>query len=138
MKTNLKIGDKSYKVEILEIDNNLIKVVVDGEECFFKKEGDEVILLEEGGLLSFLGFKEGEKDLRYIGEEKVIKAPIGGILSKILVKKGQKIKRGDVVVVLLSMKMENEIIAESPGTVQELKVKKGDAVNKGDILIVLE
>lgn len=138
MKTNLKIGDKSYRVEILEIGNNLIKVVVDGEECFFKKKGSEVIPLEEDGVLSFLDFKDGEKDLRYVGEEKIIKAPVAGTLSKILVKKGQKVKRGEVVAVLLSMKMENEIISESPGIIQELKVKEGGTVNKGDILMVLE
>ncbi len=138
MKTNLKIGDKIYKIEILEIDNNIIKVAVDDEEYFFKQDGEDIILLEENEIFSLFGFDEEEKNLHYIGEEKVIKAPISGTISKVFVKNEQKIKKGDIISILFSMKMENEIIAESSGIVKKLKIKEGDTVNKGDILIILE
>jgi len=64
-------------------------------------------------------------------------APLAGNIYKVNVKKGQKIKTGDVVVVMEAMKMETEIRAPASGTVIQVAVKEGDAVQVGDILVSL-
>ena len=53
------------------------------------------------------------------------------------VSNGQAVKKGDVLVVLEAMKMENEIYAPCDGTVAAVNVSNGDAVESGKVLVVL-
>ena len=64
------------------------------------------------------------------------KAPAGTILA-VNVKPGQAVKRGDVLVVLEAMKMENEIMAPNDGTVGTVNVAKGQSVQSGATLLTL-
>jgi biotin carboxyl carrier protein len=67
-----------------------------------------------------------------------IKAPMPGLVLKVLVTPGQAIKKGDPVLILEAMKMENVFKATSDATVKEIKVAELTAVEKGEVLIVLE
>lgn len=67
----------------------------------------------------------------------VISAPMSGTIFKTLVKPGDVIKNGQVVLVLEAMKMENEIFAPCDGTVSEVRVSEGAAVQPGDVLVVI-
>lgn len=64
-------------------------------------------------------------------------APLPGVVLEVKVTVGQKVKAGDVLLILEAMKMENEIMASQEGTVAEIRVGKGDSVNSGDVLVVL-
>ena len=66
-----------------------------------------------------------------------ITAPLAGTIFKILVKEGQAIAEGDVVVILEAMKMETEIRAPGSGSVISIVVKEGDAVQVGTTLLML-
>ncbi|BCL60395.1 acetyl-CoA carboxylase biotin carboxyl carrier protein subunit [Desulfomarina profundi] len=66
-----------------------------------------------------------------------ISAPMPGTVISILVGQGSSVKKGETLLVLEAMKMENDIKAPSDGTVQEIKASEGASVNAGDILIVL-
>jgi glutaconyl-CoA/methylmalonyl-CoA decarboxylase subunit gamma len=63
------------------------------------------------------------------------KAPIPGTISAIKVDLGQAVARGDVILILDAMKMENEVCAESDGTVTRIFVEAGNMVNTGDPLL---
>lgn len=65
-------------------------------------------------------------------------APLPGTITDVKVTVGQKVKKGDVVLIMEAMKMANDIVAEANGTVKEIKVKKGDSANQGDVLVVME
>lgn len=67
-----------------------------------------------------------------------IKAPMPGKISALKAEPGQTVARGDVVVVLEAMKMQNDITAPQDGTIVELRVQVGDSVKTGDILVVLK
>ena len=66
-----------------------------------------------------------------------ISAPMPGTILAVNVKDGQKVKKGEVLMVLEAMKMENEILAPSDGTVASLGVSKGASVNTGALLCVI-
>ena len=67
----------------------------------------------------------------------VVKSPMPGNILKINVSSGQKVKEGDVLIVLEAMKMENEIVAPKAGTVAQIAVSKGQVVETGTPLIVI-
>jgi len=71
------------------------------------------------------------------GTSQSIDAPLAGNVFKILVKNGDSIVEGDVVMILEAMKMETEIRAAFTGTVTEVTVGEGDAVSSGQPLILL-
>ena len=60
-----------------------------------------------------------------------------GTILDIKVAAGQAVKKGDVLVILEAMKMENEIMADRDGTVTGVAVTKGSTVNSGDVLLTL-
>ncbi|SNX54300.1 acetyl-CoA carboxylase biotin carboxyl carrier protein subunit [Thermoanaerobacterium sp. RBIITD] len=67
-----------------------------------------------------------------------INAPMPGTILDIKVSEGQFVKKGDVLLILEAMKMENEIMAPTDGTVATINVTIGTSVNTGDILITLK
>jgi len=68
---------------------------------------------------------------------KKVGAPMPGSIVDVCVSVGQTVAAGDKLIVLESMKMENDIVAESAGTILGIGVSKGDMVNAGDTLVVI-
>jgi biotin carboxyl carrier protein len=66
-----------------------------------------------------------------------IKAPMPGLVLKVLVAEGQNLKKGDPVLILEAMKMENVFKAPADAMVKAVKIKEGQAVEKGMVLIEL-
>ena len=66
-----------------------------------------------------------------------VTAPMPGTILKVNVTQGAAVKKGDVLVVLEAMKMENEIMAPKDGTVAQIAVAKGATVDTGALLAVI-
>lgn len=66
-----------------------------------------------------------------------ISAPMPGTILDVKAKQGQAVKKGDVLMILEAMKMENEIVAPQDGTIASINVAKGSSVNSGDLLASL-
>ncbi len=66
-----------------------------------------------------------------------ISSPMPGLIVVVPVKEGQKIEKGDQVVILESMKMENELRSPRDGTVTHVYVSKGQSVEKNQILVTV-
>jgi len=66
-----------------------------------------------------------------------ISAPMPGKILKVLVQPGMQVKKGQNMLILEAMKMENEILAPSDGVVRDVKVKEGDNVNTGDPMVII-
>lgn len=66
-----------------------------------------------------------------------VTSPLPGVILDVAVKEGDAVKKGDKVIVLEAMKMENVIEATADGVIKEIKVKKSDSVLEGDVLVVI-
>ena len=67
-----------------------------------------------------------------------IKAPIPGIITRVMVEKGQEVEMGDPLLILEAMKMEMPIMTPAAGKVAAVHCSTGDAVQEGDVLVVIE
>jgi len=65
-----------------------------------------------------------------------LKAPMPGLLIDIKVTEGQTVQKGDTLLVLEAMKMENVLKAPTDGIIKTIKVRKGENVDKGQVLII--
>ena len=66
-----------------------------------------------------------------------VKAPLPGVVTKVLVAVGQNVKKGETVLVLEAMKMENNITAEADGAITGICVAAGDSVMEGTTLLTI-
>ena len=67
----------------------------------------------------------------------VVKAPMPGTIVNVLAAEGAKVKKGEVVLILEAMKMENEILSPRDGVVSSIIAPKGSSVNSGDPMFAL-
>lgn len=72
------------------------------------------------------------------GDGEPVTAPLAGNVFKILVKPGQEVAEGDVLIIVEAMKMETDIKADRAGVVAQVHAREGDSVAVGDVLIELE
>lgn len=122
-------NDKSYTAFVESIDTKTkeIKLNIEGNSysVALKEPIDQ--------LLSSMGM-----DLKAIQKAEPVKAPMPGMVLKVLVEPGQQINKGDGLLILEAMKMENILKASAPATVKSIKINERTAVEKGAILIELE
>lgn len=71
------------------------------------------------------------------GGTTAIKSPLPGVIVDVLVKVGDEVKKGQKILILEAMKMENNINADRDGKVVEIKVNKGDSIMEGADLIII-
>jgi len=121
-------NNRSYAAEIVEINQaeKMVSVKINNTiyKVNVKDKFDE--LLHDLGLDAM--------NTRQIGD---IKAPMPGLVLNVMVKPGQKIQKGDAIIVLEAMKMENILNAAADGEVKKIHVKKGDKVEKNQVMVNL-
>ncbi|WP_147323542.1 biotin/lipoyl-containing protein [Chitinophaga silvatica] len=119
----------SYQAQILKVDKESKTLVIQINQQQFEVAIEEPI----DQLLASMGIKDAMA--RKVND---IKAPMPGLVLKVLVSPGQAIKKGDPVLILEAMKMENIFKATSDAVVKAIKVSERTAVEKNEVLIVLE
>lgn len=142
-----RINGNDYQVIISPEGINKFKVEVNGEEYLVEvttgapKHITETQVLKEPKQIQKEDIALVVKHQPSIGVEEAgefkIKAPIPGLVLKVLVKPGDIVAEGDIVAVIESMKMENNIIATTKGIVKEVLVKPDDTVKLNQVLMVL-
>ena len=78
-----------------------------------------------------------DRTLRAPEGELAIKAPIPGLVVKVLVAPGQTVAEGETMLILEAMKMENEVRAPRAGVVHEVRVEAGSQVAMGQVVLML-
>ncbi|MBN2543588.1 biotin/lipoyl-binding protein [bacterium] len=104
--------------------------------CRMVKEGD--YLLTIGHNVYEVMFQEAMIGTAMEDEGAVITAPMPGLVAELHVALNDVVKKGQPLLILEAMKMQNELNAKSDGVVKELLVAKGDTVGIGQKLVVVE
>jgi biotin carboxyl carrier protein len=162
MKYITTVGEREYSIEI--VNRNLIIVdgipyqvdfssisgqpvyslLIDGKsyEGYMYPDEDDWEVLLQGSMYAVNVEDERERRLRQaLGEgptasgEFHLKAPMPGLVVSVLVSDKQEVSSGDVLVILESMKMQNELKSPRDGVVSRLRVKQGDSVERKQTLL---
>lgn len=81
---------------------------------------------------------EAPKKVEAKAGQEVVKAPMPGTILSINVKEGDNVKKGQILLILEAMKMENEIVSPRDGKIAKVVVSKGSSVNTGDDMVIIE
>ncbi len=137
-KFDFTIRGNKYSVEIKNFEENIAEIEVNGTP--YKVEvHKEMKQTKTPQLVRPVIQKEGSgKIKKKLSSTYVIKAPLPGNIIKILFSEGDEVKKGDNMMLMEAMKMENKILSEKDGTVKSIKINVGDAVLQGDVLIEIE
>ena len=139
MKTyKFTISGNKYTVNIKSFEDNIAEIEVNGTPYTVELEQEikttktpKLIRPERPGPKPSIEIQKGS------GLSKIT-APLPGTIFKIITKQGDSVKKGDTVLIMEAMKMENNILAEKEGIVKQILVSEGDSVLQGDLLIEIE
>jgi len=113
-------------------------------EAFVEEREDEWLVILRGALYDVRVADEREERLRkaaggvsLAGGELQVKAPMPGLVVAVSVTEGQVIAKGDILVILESMKMQNELKSPREGTVGRVRVKAGDSVEQNAVMLTV-
>ena len=142
------VNGQAYTVDMQSIDDlNLYSLLVDNNsyETFIEEAEDQFQVLLQTGEMYSVQVKGGrprstvvKEPFRIPGVETAVKAPMPGLVVDVLVTEGQQIVAGEVLVILESMKMENELRAQWDGTVQSIHVLPGDVAGQDQALVTVQ
>jgi biotin carboxyl carrier protein len=133
----IQVGGKPYHVELGEHEEGgLTAVKVNGASYVVQSENKSPKRALKSSTSTFAVERMPVKTLR-LGRG-VVAASMPGKVVLVRVKAGDSVRAGDVLLVLESMKMENEIISPIRGSVKEVRVSEGDAVNVGEVIVVID
>ncbi len=149
------LGDGGFRVEVdgqvFEADfrstgaGPIVSLILDGRsyELLVLTDGPHVDVIHHGLGVELLVETEREYHARMVsadGDEagdEAVRAVMPGIVVRIQVEEGERVERGQALLVLEAMKMENEIRATTTGLVGKIAVEAGQTVDAGDLLLEL-
>lgn len=119
-------NNQSYTVEIVSWSKQQKELVlnINGKEFRIEAQDQFDLLLAKMGINSSQAVKNDH-----------LKAPMPGKVLEVKVKEGQSVQKGEVLLILEAMKMENVLKATHDTTVSQIKIKQGDTVEKGQLLL---
>lgn len=113
-KYNIKVNGNIYDVEVEELGAQIVNTAN-----------------------TQISSKPQQKIQKNTQENGIIKAPMPGTINNVLINVGDIVKKGQVLLILEAMKMENEIMANCDGTILDIHISKGSSVSVGDELITI-
>lgn len=140
-KYNFTINGNKYDVEILQHEDDIIKMEVNGTLYEVQSDNKPTVPIAPrkpvaARTVSAQGAQQAPAATS--GSAQVIEAPLPGNILTIMVKEGDRVTKGQKLLVYEAMKMENDVLSESDGVVSKLHVSVGDNVLQGDKLIEIK
>ncbi len=166
MKLKASVGEECPGIEIIR-DGRDCRAVVDGREYLLDVSQPEagIYLIKDGNVVHEASLSEGapgafavqlrgrEFEVRVTDPKRLragsgtdsetsgkaeIRTAMPGKVVRIVVATGNTVEKGDAIIVVEAMKMQNEMKSPKPGTIADIRVAEGDTVGAGDVLVVIE
>jgi glutaconyl-CoA/methylmalonyl-CoA decarboxylase subunit gamma len=137
-KFKFTISGNSYEVEVKEFEENTVVVEVNGTN--YQVEVHRELKKTKTPTLVRTEVKpEGKENIekKDRGATSPVAAPLPGTIMEVYVKPGDVVKKGQKLLMMEAMKMENHVLSEKDGVVETIKVAAGSTVLQGDVLLEL-
>ena len=144
----IELSNKIHHAKLKSIDDQVIEVIIDGYyyTAFISCDLFGNTWLTYEGLVFNLKREDqlpAEFDLNSIGASSgeksgIIKSQMPGKVVKVNVAEGDKVSEGDVIVIVESMKMENNLLAEIDGIVEAVNAETGEMVDSSKVLVKIK
>jgi len=134
------INGSQYNVEVLNQEGDVVKLKVNGTPYTVginHSTKTEEMPQAAAPAASSAPVSAPKKPAGPVGPGKAVRAPLPGIILKVNVQVGDKVKEGDKLLTLEAMKMENTITSDLAGQVLEIKVENGASVLEGADLVII-
>lgn len=128
------IDGKQYTAAVNELEDNFAEVTIDGKSYKVEIEKEEAPVAAAVRRPAASAPAAAAKPAGLM----TVKSPLPGSIMKVLVAAGKAVKKGDVLLTMESMKMENNVCAEADGTVKAVFVEPGKNVMQDDKLVEIE
>ncbi|PWB70073.1 MAG: hypothetical protein C3F07_17745 [Anaerolineales bacterium] len=145
---HISVNGKTYDVDFEAVSGQPVySLIVDGRshEAYVQEGDDAWQVLLRGRLYPITVQDEREKRLRAAAGGGVaetgefhLKAPMPGLVVSIPVEEGQQVTKGQVLIILESMKMQNELKSPRDGVINRIKVKAGESVEQKQPLLSVQ
>lgn len=145
---HIRLNGQEYEIDFTQVSGQPIySLLMNGEsfEAYVYRDEDEWEVLMGGRQYRARVEDEHEKRLRLTagsGPKQSgpyhLKAPMPGLVVKVPVTEGQEVKKGDVLLILESMKMQNELKSPRDGVVRRIRVQAGESVEQKQTLLSVE
>ena len=146
-KFSFEINGSKYEVNVKKVEGENAKIEVNGTPYNVKIDQEikttKTPILVRSQVSNDDAPKVAGEKMKPVPQQKktsskTIKSPLPGSVFKVLVKQGDTFKEGDILMVLESMKMENNILAETDGTIVKINTPEGSAVLQDEVLFEIE
>ncbi len=144
-KYKFTIHGNQYEVNIMSVEDNIAELEVNG--TLYKVEVDKALQQTKTPRLvrpttipstdSHPAITKTTAPAEVKGVGGQVKSPLPGVILDVFVKEGDNVKKGQKLLCLEAMKMENNIDSDKDGKVVKISVRKGDSVMEGDILLTI-
>jgi len=127
------IDGKEYSAAVNELEDNFAEVTLNGKTYMIELEKTPAAAISARRPAALKAPIAAAPDGLF-----TVRSPLPGSIMKVLVKTGQAVKKGDVLLTMESMKMENNVMAEADGTVKNVFVEPGNNVMQDDKLVEIK
>ncbi|MDA3910832.1 MAG: acetyl-CoA carboxylase biotin carboxyl carrier protein subunit [Bacteroidales bacterium] len=134
-KFKFKINGNSYEVDINNVEGQIAEIEVNGTKYNVELDKEIPVVKTPKIVKRPLAQPKEGKPLTSDAKLSTIKAPLPGNILNVKIKEGDEVKKGDVLLIMEAMKMENNVLADVSGIVKSVKVKEGDTVLQNDLLV---
>jgi biotin carboxyl carrier protein len=132
-KFKFKIQGNAYEVQVHSFEDNIAEVEVNGS-VYQVEVSQEIKSTKTPKLVRSAQPATKIDSLKPAVSLSKVQSPLPGIIIHIKVKPGDVVKKGQVIMTMEAMKMENNILAEQDGTIKNIFTTEGKSVLQGDVL----
>ena len=141
-KFKFTIQGNDYEVEVKDFEGSQCKVEVNGTCYEIELHADIDLPVQKTPTLVRPRIQTERKDSKIkksvSSRATQVKAPLPGVIVKIMKNVGDEVAKGETILTMEAMKMENNVLAEKEGTITAVKVSAGDNVLQNDVLVEIE